>query len=138
MVSIDEARRRLRGTQGLEATIARHPASASRSTKAVHRIEVNQRRSPMAVAGMLRVSLWLLVTGLVFAVALGLGLALRPAPFSGETWTHSVVSGESVWGLAQSIGSKRPLEAVVADIMTLNALGDAVLQPGQQILLPTE
>ena len=81
---------------------------------------------------------WSVAVVVAFSVALGLGLALRPAPYGGETYVHSVTAGESVWGLAESLGSSRALEDVVADIVSLNALEANVLHPGQELLLPVE
>jgi len=70
-------------------------------------------------------------------VAAGAGVAARPDPYAGPTFTHSVAAGESVWGLAASLGSPRPLEQVVADIEQLNDL-DGGLVAGQEISLPVE
>ena len=86
----------------------------------------------------LRIVAWSVAVVVAFSVALGLGLALRPAPYGGETYVHSVTAGESVWGLAESLGSSRALEDVVADIVSMNALEANVLHPGQELLLPVE
>lgn len=142
VVSIDDARRRLRGEAGLEAAIARHPASGTRTGAA--RVEVS---SPVTAGGLdagaivrplVKILVGVLLSALLFVAALGGGLLLRPAEFSGETWVHSVSQGESVWGLAQGLGLSRPLESVVEDIYSLNALTSATLQPGQQLVLPAE
>lgn len=89
------------------------------------------------IARALRVVLFVAATLTLFLGAALLGSVIRPAPYDGPTWVHSVVQGESVWSLAESIGSSRALEDVVTDIYALNALGSDVLQPGQQVLLPT-
>lgn len=177
VVSIDEARARLRGRSDLDSSIARHPASArSRSHGWAASQEAGERggrgatlpgapvqnvalagatsdvaRPPAAVhsattplvsllslSNVLKSLVAVALTLILFASALGVGLMLRPAPFSGQTLVHSVSSGESVWGLASSLGLSRPLESVVEDIYALNALSDATLQPGQQIILPAE
>lgn len=81
---------------------------------------------------------WVSAALAVFAAALAMGLALRPAPYAGDTWEHTVVQGESVWGLANSLGLERSLEDVVTDIYALNDMAGSLLHPGQQILLPVE
>lgn len=81
---------------------------------------------------------WVAALALVVSGAAGLGHALRPAPYSGQTWTHTVAAGESLWGLAASIDSKRPLEDVVEDIRALNGLTEGALLTGQELTLPVD
>lgn len=69
-------------------------------------------------------------------LGVGAGLLAQPDPYSGPTALHSVVAGDSVWGLAAAVDSDRPLEQVVLDIEQLNDLRGA-LQPGQLVELPT-
>lgn len=98
------------------------------------------RDAPSSVRGgaLLRLISWTVVTIFVLAAALGLGLALRPETYSGQTWEHTVASGESLWGLAAALESGRPLEEVVEDIRSLNGLGEATLYVGQVVTLPAE
>lgn len=63
------------------------------------------------------------------------GLAIQPAAYDGPTVTKAVVSGDSVWSLAQNVKTDRPLEQVVADIERMNDVQGA-LQPGQRVLVP--
>ncbi len=79
---------------------------------------------------------WAAAFVLVVAGAVGLGSAFNSGTYQGETWTHTVASGESLWGLAASLGSQRPLEDVVEDIRALNGLTDATLLAGQKVVLP--
>lgn len=79
-----------------------------------------------------------LATVALFAFALTAGLSLRPASYQGTTWQHSVAQGESVWGIAAALGSERALEDVVSDIYSLNSLEGETLQPGQELILPTQ
>ena len=73
---------------------------------------------------------------LVLSVGAGaLGLAIQPAAYDGPTVTKAVVSGDSVWSLAQNVKTDRPLEQVVADIERMNDVQGA-LQPGQRVLVP--
>ncbi len=73
---------------------------------------------------------------MVLSVGAGaLGLAIQPAAYDGPTVTKAVVSGDSVWSLAQNVKTDRPLEQVVSDIERLNDVQGA-LQPGQRVLVP--
>lgn len=92
---------------------------------------------PTVVAWVVRAVVYLAMTAALFSLAAAVGLAIRPAPYSGPTWEHSVAEGESVWSLAASIGSDRGLEDVVTDIYALNSLDEGPLVVGQEILLPT-
>ena len=79
-----------------------------------------------------------LVAALLPARSVGagaLGLAIQPAAYDGPTVTKAVVSGDSVWSLAQNVKTDRPLEQVVADIERMNDVQGA-LQPGQRVLVP--
>ena len=175
VVSIDEARRRLRqetaGNVSVDTdavTVAGAHAAARSAVVVGARASMGSAvvgaRTPMGSAAVaaprsaakatgtassvlprvdftavaLRIVAWSVAVVVAFSVALGLGLALRPAPYGGETYVHSVTAGESVWGLAESLGSSRALEDVVADIVSLNALDASVLHPGQELLLPVE
>ena len=89
---------------------------------------------------MVRASRRTLVVGALATIALSvgagaLGLALQPAAYDGPTVIKAAVSGDSVWSLAQSVRSERPLEDIVADIERLNDI-DGALQPGQRIVVP--
>jgi len=57
------------------------------------------------------------------------------APSPATTVTKAVVSGDSVWSLAQNVKTDRPLEQVVADIERMNDVQGA-LQPGQRVVVP--
>lgn len=143
VISIDEARRRLRGGAALEAAIARHPASGARIGTA-RSVEVPVATKAAALGTdaltrqLVRTAVGVVLSAVLFAAALGAGLLLRPAQFSGDTWIHSVSQGESVWGLAEGLGLSRSLESVVEDIYSLNSLATPTLQPGQQLVLPAE
>lgn len=143
VISIDEARRRLRGGVALEASIARHPASGARgvrgrSEEAAAPVKEAALGADSLMRQLAKVAVAALLSAVLFAAALGAGLLLRPAQFSGDTWVHSVSQGESVWGLAEGLGLSRSLESVVEDIYSLNSLATPTLQPGQQLVLPAE
>ena len=164
VVSIDEARRRLRQETAGNVSVDTDAVTVAGAHAAVRSAVVVGARAfmgPAAVAAprsaakatgtassvlpgvdfaavVLRIVAWSVAVVVAFSVALGLGLALRPAPYGGETYVHSVTAGESVWGLAESLGSSRALEDVVADIVSMNALDASVLHPGQELFLPVE
>ena len=164
VVSIDEARRRLRQETAGNVSVDTDAVTVAGEHAAVRSAVVVGARASMGSAAVaaprsaakatgtassvlprvdftavaLRIVAWSVAVVVAFSVALGLGLALRPAPYGGETYVHSVTAGESVWGLAESLGSSRALEDVVADIVSLNALDANVLHPGQELLLPAE
>lgn len=87
--------------------------------------------------GMLarRVVVGVIAASAALGIGVGAGLLAQPDPYSGPTITHSVAAGESVWGLAASVGSGRPLEQVVIDIEQLNHI-DGGLTVGQEVVLP--
>ena len=164
VVSIDEARRRLRQETAGNVSVDTDAVTVAGEHAAVRSAVVVGARTPMGSAAVaaprsaakatgtassvlpgvdfaavvLRIVAWSVAVVVAFSVALGLGLALRPAPYGGETYVHSVTAGESVWGLAESLGSSRALEDVVADIVSMNALDASVLHPGQELFLPVE
>ncbi|AJT42798.1 hypothetical protein UM93_01890 [Psychromicrobium lacuslunae] len=49
----------------------------------------------------------------------------------------TVQAGESIWSIAAANSSNRDPRDVVAEIVQLNDLKTSVLQPGQQIFVPT-
>lgn len=54
------------------------------------------------------------------------------------TATHVVVSGETLWQLAEAVAADgADLREVVRDIQALNGLDDAAIWPGQSLRLPT-
>lgn len=117
---------------------------SSESRQMHNAASVSSSPAPTAAAMVWRVPLhakvlgWVLAFGLVTASALGIGMMVRPAPYQGETWIHTVAAGESLWGLAASVGSDRPVEDIVEDIRAMNYLESATLMAGQEITLPVD
>lgn len=74
------------------------------------------------------------VLSLVFAACVGVVVATT---LSGpvETRTAVVLSGQSLWDIAQDTGARDVAEAV-AQIRELNGLEDSVVYPGQSLLVP--
>lgn len=94
----------------------------------------SSRVAPSFLIGMKYLIALIIVVGSGFA----LGVQLQPAAYSGPIWSHSVSAGESVWALADRVGSNRPLRDVVEDIRLLNDLSTDLLVPGQVVTLPVE
>lgn len=62
---------------------------------------------------------------------------LRPARAAGPLVEITVATGDTLWGLAQRYADPgRDLRASVAEIIRINQLATAELQPGQVLLLP--
>lgn len=111
-----------------ELLVAESPSMRRRPRLARQVVEQTRHsavRTVMSVAGVLALT----------AGAWGAGLALQPAAYEGPTRTVSVAAGESVWSLAATVRTDRPLEDVVTDIERLNQI-DGTLQPGQKVQLP--
>ena len=112
-------RRRVEAQRVDDPSYLRAPAAPRRRTR-------SSRRGIIAGA---------LATVVLSVGAGALGLAIQPATYDGPTVTKAVVSGDSVWSLAQNVKTDRPLEQVVADIERMNDVQGA-LQPGQRVLVP--
>lgn len=56
------------------------------------------------------------------------------APVAFETVV--VGAGDSLWGIAERIAPSEDPRDVILEIMRLNGLADAVVQPGQRLALP--
>lgn len=57
-----------------------------------------------------------------------------PSPASFETVV--VGAGDSLWGIAEQIAPSEDPRDVILEIMRINGLADAVVQPGQRLALP--
>jgi hypothetical protein len=56
------------------------------------------------------------------------------APVAFETVV--VGTGDTLWGIAESVAPSEDPREVILEIMRLNGMSDAVVQPGQQLALP--
>lgn len=109
-------------------------AVPARSTRPA-RIRVELIQTPAAKArrrGVL-VALILAAVAIVAPQAFANDSSEPPVVFD----THTVNPGETVWSIAASMTPAGvDVRDVVEDIMTLNAMGGAALQAGEQLLLP--
>lgn len=88
-----------------------------------------------------RAALGVLVAVPLAVLALAFGApqatATLDAPDAVFEWV-SVDLGQSLWSIAESVAPDADPREVVADIMRLNGLTSAVVQPGQRIAIPLE
>ena len=100
-------------------------------------------RTPKAKAGLAEnlrsVITFVVAIVLMGAIGAGLGIIAQDTPDPEATTIASVLSGDSLWSIAASLGIEdRSLEDVVFDIKALNGLESAVLTPGQILTVPTK
>ena len=90
----------------------------------------------------LAVAFPLVIAALGFAINAGGAAAMSPGPASAAslqsvTFEHvTVQAGESLWQLAAQIAPSDDPRDVVSDIVHLNQLSSAVVQPGQTLAIP--
>lgn len=80
-----------------------------------------------------------LATGIGFA-AIGGGTAIASGETAATTSfaTVTVMPGDTLWSIAQSVAPGADPRAVIGDIRRLNALGSASLQIGQELAIPAD
>jgi hypothetical protein len=77
------------------------------------------------------------VGGLLLGFDAGGAIATGDAPAESFTWV-SVEAGQSLWQLAETVAPDADPREVVADIVALNQLPSADVEPGQRLALPEE
>ena len=101
----------------------------------------SQQRSHLRMTARGRaVLLTILATPLVVA-ALAFGLnagAANGTASSTPLQKVTVVGGETLWGLAHEIAPKADPRDVIANIMAVNQLHTADIQPGEQLSVPAQ
>jgi hypothetical protein len=84
----------------------------------------------------------LVTAALAFAVNGGMATATQTgssAVFEAVTFDHvTVASGQSLWELAAVLAPSADPRDVVSDIVHLNQLTGADVQPGQQLAIPSQ
>jgi hypothetical protein len=89
------------------------------------------RRGRLVVVAM--VMLMLVVAGLT----LGRGSSQAAGRHHAAARTVTVEAGETLWAVAARIAPHADPRLVVADISSLNHLRSALVEPGQQLIVPT-
>lgn len=85
-----------------------------------------------------KIAAYLLAFALIVGVGGWFGSQFQSTAYSGDTWSHSVQTGETLSGLAGAVATDRSLEAVMEDIRVMNNLQSDLLVPGQIVTLPSQ
>jgi hypothetical protein len=64
------------------------------------------------------------------------GALAESTPVANDFEYMTVLSGDTLWTIAQEVNPSGDPRDVVAEIMTLNGLSSASLTPGQEIAIP--
>ncbi len=98
-------------------------------------------RSHLRMTARGRAVLLTLVATPLVVVALALGInagAAQGTSSSTPLQKVTVVSGETLWGLAEQIAPKSDPRDVIANIMAVNQLATANIQPGERLEIPAQ
>lgn len=82
-----------------------------------------------------------LVAGFVAMALFGANSAVASSDTSAASQSFDYVTvqtGETLWGLAEEIAPSADPRDVIADIVSLNQLPSADVQPGQRLAVPSE
>lgn len=80
-----------------------------------------------------------LAFGIAFAaIGGGSALASGDAVVTADFVTVTVMPGDTLWSIAESVAPAADPRTVIGDIQRLNALGAGSLQVGQQLAIPAE
>jgi Tfp pilus assembly protein FimV len=80
-----------------------------------------------------------LALGIVFAaIGGGSAIASGEATAAADFETVTVMPGDTLWSIAESVAPAVDPRSVIGDIQRLNALGGGSLQVGQQLAIPAE
>jgi hypothetical protein len=113
---------------------SRYELPAPSPTPAATRLRLTRRgRIVLAVLGSAPLVVWALTT------ILGSGGAAADigAPSGARTFEYVTVhQGDSLWAIAESIAPQGDPRIVIDEIMRLNGLDEATLEPGQRLALP--
>jgi hypothetical protein len=100
------------------------------------------RRGRVVLAGLASAPLVAGVVALAFfgaSSAVANGEAAVGSQPASQTFDYvTVQAGETLWGLAEEIAPSADPRDVIADIVSLNQLPSAEVQPGQRLAVPSE
>lgn len=118
-------------------TIAFTPASGAHCAAPTTRLRMTRRGRRVLVAAASAPAVVALAIVTVFGgSALASADSTPPAPASFETMT--VMPGDTLWSIAQSLAPSADPRDVVDAIIRLNALGSTALAAGESIAIPAE
>ncbi len=84
------------------------------------------------------------VLGIAVALPVLVGSILLASPGAnagseaGQVEYYTVLSGESLWDIAQTIAPEEDPRVVIDEILSLNSLSSTEVHPGDQLLLPAQ
>lgn len=119
----------------------RRPVQSARNTRAVQ--PVYQVRTSVKVARA--VIFWSLVFGVVYGLFFSSGSNMGSAEASNDKVISSsstdftyitVMSGDTLWSLAERYAPNRDPRDFIYDLVSLNNLNDSVLSSGMRLALP--
>lgn len=122
------------------ALIGSHATIPARSTRATEQHERSTGRIRLTRRGRVVFTSLAAIPLVVGVAVLGLsagGAAANNAAAAGTSFTYVTVDpGESLWQLAESIAPDADPRDVIAEIMNLNQLSTAGIEPGQRLAVP--
>jgi nucleoid-associated protein YgaU len=99
------------------------------------------RRSHLRMTARGRAVLLVLVAIPVIAIALAFGLSAGGATATGSSVPLSTVTvqpGQTLWQLATKVAPQSDPRDVINDIMSVNRLATATIQPGEKLEIPAK
>ena len=130
-------------TGGTMSTIGFHDtAHFSAPVRPVRPVQA-ARREPIRLNRRGRLFFGSLLVLPIIAVAYFLGLGASQAGADSTVSTTSfeqvtVMPGDTLWNIATTIAPNADTQQVIADIVSLNQLETATVQPGQRLAIPAE
>jgi LysM repeat protein len=119
---------------GARASVSGARVSAARVSDARPRLHLTKRGRVVLTA---LVALPLVIAATAFALNGGVAAATGQSSSQSLQYT-TVVPGESLWQLAQSIAPTADPREVVSDIVRLNQLTSADVEAGQRLAIPSQ
>jgi LysM repeat protein len=94
------------------------------------------RRGRAVIALLVSLPIALALIGLSLNGGGATATSVSSASSQSTVTTVTVEAGQSLWAVASVIAPSSPTADVVADLMAINALESASVQPGQQLIVP--
>ncbi|MGN6474788.1 MAG: LysM peptidoglycan-binding domain-containing protein [Mycobacteriales bacterium] len=87
--------------------------------------------------GRIVLTLMMMVGLVVVGFTLGRGSSQAASRSHPVRHTVTVQAGDTLWAVAERVAPHADTREVVAEIQSLNRLGSAVVEPGEQLVVPT-
>jgi nucleoid-associated protein YgaU len=79
----------------------------------------------------------LVIAGLIFGLGAGGAVATKDAATDSLTWV-TVDAGQSLWDIAADVAPGEDPREFAAQVAAFNQLDSTVIQPGQELAIPTQ